>query len=208
MNSLKQHLATMPIIAILRGIQPYEIAAVAHALLHAGIKVIEVPLNSPDAIESIRRLRPLCEGKALCGAGTVTTLTQVNDVTEAGAQVILTPNTNPAVIKRACELGVEIAPGCATATEALSALEAGARALKYFPAGNMGASMLRSISAVLPPEVLCLAVGNIHADNLADFWEAGVRGFGIGSHLYKPGKRDNEVLVDAKRIVAAARTLL
>ena len=207
MPSLQHYLQKTPVIAILRGIRPAEISAVAGILLDSGITAIEVPLNSPDALQSIRQLRALCGDRAICGAGTVTNVQQVRDVASAGGQLIVAPNTNPAVIKEALARGLEVAPGCATASEAFTAIEAGASYLKFFSAGDIGAGAIRSIMAVLPPSVSPLAVGNIHEGNLAEFWAAGVRSFGVGSNVYTPGKSIEAIAEAASAVVATVRAL-
>jgi 2-dehydro-3-deoxyphosphogalactonate aldolase len=175
----------LPVIAILRGIHPHEIAPVAEVLGLAGMRTLEVPLNSPSALESIHLL---CERENyLIGAGTVLSPSQVDDVADAGGQLILSPNMNPSVIERTIERGMISIPGVATMTEAFAALQAGAHALKLFPADSLGLSAIKAWRAVLPPHTTMLCVGGVSEHNLATYRQAGADGFGIGSSLYTPG---------------------
>ena len=196
-----------PVIAILRGVRPDEVLDHADALAAAGVRAIEVPLNSPDALVSIIRLADALGGDCLCGAGTVLTVAEVDAVATTGARLIVSPNTAPAVIARAVELGLTPVPGIATATEAFAAIEAGARHLKLFPARTYGPDHLRQLRAVLPAEVAVLAVGGVGPADMAAWWAAGARGFGLGSELYRPGQTPTDTTAKARRAVAATREL-
>ncbi len=194
-----------PVIAILRGVRPEEIIDIANGLIDAGIRAIEVPLNSPNAIESISRLCTTFNDRCLCGAGTVLDPTEVDAVYHAGGRLIVTPNTEPAVIERAAELGLTVIPGFATATEAFRALQAGASGLKLFPAGTYGPNHLRALRDVLPKSVPLFAVGGVGVANLATWFEAGAFGVAIGGELYKPGDEPAAVADRARNIVGAWR---
>ena len=175
-----------PLVAILRGVRPDEVVAIAESLFAAGLRLVEVPLNSPRPLESIAALRQM-EGRMVWGAGTVLTSDQVEAVADAGGRMIVSPNTNPAVISRTVELGLESLPGFATATEAFAALAAGARRLKLFPAASYGPDHLKALKAVLPLEADVIPVGGVGPDQMAAWTAAGARGFGLGSDLYRPG---------------------
>lgn len=192
-----------PLIAILRGVRPDEVVAIAEAILSAGIAQIEVPLNSPDPLDSIGRLVGMMGTRALCGAGTVLSIADVDAVHAAGGTLIVTPNTNPAVIARSAALGMTTLPGFATATEAFAAIEAGASGLKLFPASSYGPAHLKALKAVLPPGIAVLAVGGVGPATIAEWLAAGANGFGLGSDLYAPGRTPADVGVRAAAIVAA-----
>lgn len=194
-----------PIIAILRGVKPDEVVDIAAVLVAAGIAAIEVPLNSPDPLESIRRLCEAFGKQALCGAGTVLTPGAVDAVAQAGGKLIVTPNTDPEVITHAVARGLTVAPGFATPTEALAAVKAGARTLKLFPAGTYGPGHVKAVKDILPRDVAVYAVGGVGAANV-DAWRAvGVDGIGVGGELYRPGDRPAEVAARAQHLVAAWR---
>lgn len=194
---------TLPLIGILRGISPREAVEVGEALLAAGIERIEVPLNSPDPLESIRRLAEALGDRALIGAGTVLTPGQVRDVFAAGGRLVVSPNCRPAVIEESRRLGMESWPGVATPSEAFDALDAGASGLKLFPAVQVGIEGMRAMRAVLPPGTLLYAVGGIGVDNFADWRAGGIDGAGLGSALYTPGLTAAEVGERASSLVAA-----
>ncbi|MCV6604039.1 MAG: 2-dehydro-3-deoxy-6-phosphogalactonate aldolase [Porticoccaceae bacterium] len=196
---LQQH----PIIAILRGIQPSEILDVADILVAEGIRVIEVPLNSPDPYTSIQLLCERYGHNCLCGAGTVVTAEQVDKVHQAGGKLVVAPNTDTAVIKRSLELGMIPTPGFQTPSEAYQAIHAGATYLKMFPAVNIGLGYFKSISTILPREVKVVATGGINPDNLGQWLQAGVAGLGIGGDLYKPGVSLEDLKQKAQALVAA-----
>lgn len=204
--SLNDTLSKMPVIAILRGVQPSEVEEIAQAILESGIKVIEVPLNSPEPFESINRLSNAFAEKCIIGCGTLLTQKDANRVAEAGGQIAVTPNTRPSVIKRCIKLGMTPIPGWATPTEAFSAYRAGARHLKLFPAASFGSNHVQAIKAVLPDDVKVLAVGGVGASNAKQWIEAGIDGFGIGSDIYKPGRGAEEVHRRCLEIVESIKT--
>jgi len=192
-----------PLVAILRGIRPAEVEAVLESLVAAGIGLIEVPLNSPDPLDSIAILARQAGARAIVGAGTVLDVDQVDAVAAAGGQMIVSPNRDDAVIAATRSAGLLSFPGVFTATEALGAIAAGAHALKFFPADLLGPAGIRAIATILPPEMPLLAVGGVDASNIADYLKAGIAGFGIGSSLYKPGMSAGEVGRRAAEMMAA-----
>jgi 2-dehydro-3-deoxyphosphogalactonate aldolase len=187
MSALDQRLATLPLIAILRGVRPNEVLAVGAALIEVGFAVIEVPLNSPQPFESIARLAKQHGGQALIGAGTVLDPADVARVADAGGRLIVMPHGDPAVIAAAKRLELIAAPGVATPTEAFAALAAGADALKLFPAEALPPAVVKAWRAVLPKAVQLLPVGGITPAHMAPYLAAGANGFGLGSALYKAG---------------------
>lgn len=194
----------MRLIAILRGVTPDEVVAIGECLVRAGIGTIEVPLNSPRALDSIRLLHGrFATGGTVVGAGTVMTPRQVDAVAGAGATLVLSPDTNPAVVAAAKALGLVVVPGVATVTEALRALDAGADALKLFPADVLGTATLKAWRSVMAPDVRFVAVGGIDASNAASFLAAGAVGVGVGGSLYRPGWSVDQVRAAAERLVAA-----
>jgi len=205
--TLDEALAECPVVAIVRGVRPDEILGHAQALYEAGVRGVEVPLNSPEPIESLRRLSREFGDRMVTGAGTVLQAARVDEVAEAGGRLIVAPNTSPEVIRRAVELKLDPIPGFASATEAFVALEAGARHLKLFPAVTYGPAHLRQLKAVLPPEAVVWAVGGVGAPQMADWWAAGARAFGLGGELYKAGQSVAETADKAAAVVAAIRKL-
>jgi len=191
------------IIAILRGITPDEIAAACTALIDAGITFIEVPLNSPNAISSIKIAASEFGSKAMIGAGTVITIDDVESVAGVGGKFIVSPDCNEAVIKRTRSLGLASYPGVFTPSEAFRAIAAGANGLKFFPAEVLGPKGIRAIKAVVPPEVPLFAVGGANPDNFDQYFAAGCSGFGLGTFLYKPGASAIQISENAKSAVAA-----
>ena len=193
-----------PVVAILRGITPEEMLPVCEALRTAGIRLLEVPLNSPDALESIRRAAAKyhAAGELLAGAGTVLTAQNVRDVAAAGGRFIISPDANPEVIRETKRLGLVSIPGFFTATEAFTALRAGADYLKLFPAGKLGPGYVKDLKAVIKAPIL--AVGGVDTDNIAAFLDV-CAGVGIGSALYKPGKTPAEIEQAAAVCAAAVR---
>ena len=192
-----------PLVAILRGVQPGEVVAVAEALFDAGFRLIEVPLNSPEPLESIARLAKAFANRAVIGAGTVLRVAEVSAVQKAGGAMIVSPNTNADVIAATKQIGLVSLPGFATASEAFAALEAGATALKLFPAEGASPAVLKAMRAVLPRGVRLLPVGGITPGNMAPWREAGAAGFGIGSALYSPGVGLDEIARRARTFVEA-----
>ena len=197
--------ATMPIVAILRGLAPREALSIGSALVEAGIRILEVPLNSPDPFDSIGQLARAFAGHATVGAGTVLTPEDVDRVRDAGGQIVISPNTNRDVIRRTREAGLVSLPGCLTPTEAFTALEAGAHAVKLFPGELVTPSIARAMAAVLPRGTRLLVVGGVSTDNIADWRGSVVHGFGIGSSLFKPGNTAAEVRDRARALVDAVR---
>ncbi len=202
---LIQALQQCGLIAILRGVQPHEVVAIGHALYDAGFRTIEVPLNSPEPLASIRALRDALPADCLVGAGTVLTPQACADVAAAGGQVIVMPHSDPTVIRAAKAAGLACAPGVATLTEAFAALAAGADVLKLFPAEALAPAVLKAWRAVLRPPVALLPVGGITPDNLAPYAAAGASGFGLGSALYRPGDSAEQVARNAAAFVQAWR---
>ena len=192
-----------PLVAILRGIQPHEALAIGAALVAAGVRLIEVPLNSPDPFASIVALQAEFGGTALIGAGTVLDLAAVEELAATGGKLMVTPNTNPALIARGVELGLEPVPGFLTPTEAFAGLAAGARRIKLFPATAQGPNYLKALREVLPKSCGVWAVGGIGADNAAEWIAAGAEGIAAGGSVYKPGMTAAEVGERARALVAA-----
>ena len=192
-----------PLIAILRGVGPDEVVAIGEELVAAGFALIEVPMNSPDPLDSVARLAEAFGSRALIGAGTVLTAVQVAAVRDAGGRMVISPNANPDVIRASTAAGLASLPGIATPTEALAALDAGATALKLFPAEAASPAVLKAMRAILPSNVRILPVGGITPDGMAPWREAGAAGFGLGSALYKPGMSASDVGGRARDFVAA-----
>jgi len=203
MIDLKTALARCPLVAILRGVKPDEVAPIAAALIDAGFSIIEVPLNSPDPYASIGRLAHQFGDLALIGAGTVLTPTQVNDVNAAGGRLIVMPHADTEVIKAAKAARMISLPGFATPTEAFAAIHAGADGLKLFPAEAAPPAILKAMKAVLPPDMPILPVGGITPERMDAYFQVGAAGFGLGSALYKPGDTAEQVAAAAKKFIAA-----
>ena len=205
--SLAAAMARLPLVAILRGIKPGEAVAIGRVLIEAGFSLIEVPLNSPDPLASIRLLADAFGATAMIGAGTVINPADVDRVEAAGGRLIVMPHGDVVVVRRAKALGLAAMPGFATPTEAFAVLAAGADALKLFPAEANPPPVLKAMKAVLPKSAPVLPVGGIGPDSMAAYVEAGAAGFGLGSALYRPGDAPDTVLAKANRFVAAFRAL-
>ena len=205
MSRLEAAFAEAPLVAILRGVRPDEVAAVGEALHGAGVRIVEIPLNSPEPFESLRRLVDALGDQLVCGSGTVLRAEEADRVADAGGEILVSPNTDSAVIGRALERGLVPMPGFATPTEAFSAYAAGARWLKLFPAVSLGPAHLKQVMAVLPRDVRVLAVGGVGPAAFADWRAAGAQGFGLGSELYRPGDSPAAVAEKARACMAALR---
>jgi len=203
--TLHDYLDRLPLIAILRGVTPDEVVPIGRALAAAGFSTIEVPLNSPDPIESIRRLNEALGATCLIGAGTVMTPGQVNDIAAAGGRLIVMPHSDPAVVRAAKTAGLYCVPGVATPTGGFAALANGADALKLFPAEQLVPAVVKAWRAVFPKALRFLPVGGITTANMAAYLSAGADGFGLGSALYRPGLTAEDVGARAKNFVEALR---
>ena len=192
-----------PLIAILRGIQPFEAVSIAGVILEAGIDKIEVPLNSPNPFDSIRAIAKKYGNQALIGAGTVLTVAQVKQVRAAGGQLVVSPNCDPNVIRATIAEGMQSWPGVFTPSEALTALKAGATGLKLFPGDMAGPNGLKAMRAILPIGTKVYAVGGTAPDNFSQWVEASANGFGLGTAIYKPGDTAETVTIKAQAIVKA-----
>jgi 2-dehydro-3-deoxyphosphogalactonate aldolase len=195
-----------PLIAIIRGVEPGEVEAIGEALVEAGIRIIEVPLNSPQPLDSIARLARRLRGRALVGAGTVLRVADVAEVEAAGGGIIVSPSTDQEVIRATVRAGLVSAPGYFTPSEAFMAIEAGAHALKLFPAEAATPAVLKAQLAVLPKGVPMIAVGGIEPDNMQPWLAAGASGFGLGGGLYQPGQTAEQTLDKARAYVAGVRS--
>lgn len=191
------------LIAILRGITPDEVVEIGQAVFDQGISIIEIPLNSPEPMESIRRLAAQLNDQALVGAGTVLTTADVESVAEAGGRLIVSPHCSADVIQASKSCNLVSCPGVMTATECFMALQYGADALKFFPSFLVGPNGLTALQAVLPDGTRTFAVGGVGPDNFREWLDAGVTGFGIGTALYKPGMTAAQVSQRAHAIVSA-----
>ena len=204
--TLDSFLDRFPLIAILRGVHPDEVEAIGDVLIDAGFSILEVPLNSPEPLDSIARLASRFPD-ALIGAGTVMTPQAVHDVASAGGRLILMPHSDPAVVCAARDAGLLCVPGVATPTEAFAALANGASALKLFPAEQMPPAIVKAWRAVVPHQVRLLPVGGINPDSMAAYLAAGAAGFGLGSALYRPGMTAAEVAQRAQAFRTALEAL-
>lgn len=201
-EDVRNYLEQCPLVAIIRGVTPDDAEAIGAALFAAGIRIIEVPLNSPDPLASVRKLAGSLGDRALVGAGTVLDPGEVARVQAAGGRLIVSPNTDPAVIRATVAAGLVSCPGYFTPSEAFTALEAGAHALKFFPAEAATPAVLRAHKAVLPKDVPVIVVGGVTPDSMRSWREAGADAFGLGSGLYKPGQSAAETAGKARAYVA------
>jgi 2-dehydro-3-deoxyphosphogalactonate aldolase len=197
-----RYLEECPLVAIIRGVTPGEAVAIGEALYEGGIRMIEVPMNSPEPLKSIELLANKLGDRALIGAGTVIDPVDVARVRDAGGRLVVAPNTDVAVISAAASAEMVSNPGYFTPSEAFAALEAGATALKLFPAEGAAPAMLKAHLAVLPKDVTVLIVGGITPDNMRPWLDAGAKGFGLGSGLYKPGQTAAETVEKTRAYVA------
>jgi 2-dehydro-3-deoxyphosphogalactonate aldolase len=205
---LRAALGETPLIAILRGITPSQVLQVTRALVEAGIRVVEVPLNSPEPLRSIELVARWVDGEAMVGGGTVLQPADVGRIGDAGGRLIVTPHCAPPILEAARERGLMTLPGIATPSEAFGALHHGADGLKLFPAEGASPPVLAAMRAVLPPETLVLPVGSITAAAMPAFWEAGADGFGLGSALYRAGQSAEETSRRARSLVEQIRALM
>ena len=205
-SALAQAMAQLPLVAILRGLTHAEAPAIGDALVSSGFALIEVPLNSPEPLQSIATLAARYP-QALVGAGTVLHARQVQEVHAVGGRLIVAPNFNPAVVAQAVSLGMVVLPGVATPSEAFAALDAGAHGLKLFPAEMISPGVVKALRAVLPASVPLLTVGGIGPDNMGAYKKAGASGFGIGSSLYKPGQSAAQTLAAAHHFIQHWKSL-
>ncbi len=201
----RRYLDQCPLVAIIRGVTPDDAEAIGEALHEGGIRIIEVPLNSPDPLTSIERLAKRFGETVLVGAGTVLDVASVGRVRDAGGRIIVSPNTNTNVIAATAEAGLVSSPGYFTPSEAFAAIGAGAHTLKLFPAEGASPAVLKAQLAVLPKDIPILAVGGIAPDNMAPWLAAGASGFGLGSGLYKPGQSAADTLAKARAYVAGLK---
>jgi 2-dehydro-3-deoxyphosphogalactonate aldolase len=199
---LHRYLDECPLVAIIRGVTPDQVETIGDAIYEGGIRIIEVPLNSPDPLKSIERLAARFADRMLVGAGTVLDTTDVQHVRDVGGRIIVSPDTNIEVIAAAAEAGLVASPGYFTPSEAFAALRAGATALKLFPAEGASPAVLKAHLAVMPTHVPVLAVGGITPDNMRPWLDAGATGFGLGGGLYKAGQNAAETLEKARAYVA------
>ena len=200
-----RHFSACPLVAIIRGVTPDEAEGIGEALFEAGVRIIEVPLNSPDPLKSIERLAKNLGDRAMIGAGTVLDPLRVAEVKSAGGQLIVSPNTNAEVIAATVAAGLASCPGYFTPSDAFAALAAGAHALKLFPAEAATPAVVKAQRAVLPKDVPIIVVGSVKRDLMAAWQEAGANGFGLGSGVFKPGDGPAQVLENARSYVAGLR---
>ena len=200
-----RYFAECPLVAIIRGVTPEDAEATAAAIFQGGIRIIEVPLNSPRPFDSIEIIAKAFGDRALVGAGTVLKTDDVQRVQAVGGRLIVAPNMNEDVIRATADAGMVSSPGVFTPTEAFAAIAAGANALKLFPAEAASPAVVKAQKAVLPKDVPLIVVGGVRVDNVVDWLEAGADGFGLGSGLYKPGQDPTLTLDQAKAFAAAVR---
>ena len=201
-EALRGRMAECPLVGIIRGVTPDEVVAIGEAIWAAGIRIIEVPLNSPDPLASIGRLADAMGDRAIVGAGTVLDVADVARVRDVGGQIVVSPSGDPEVIAATVAAGMISAPGYFTPSEAFTALKAGAHALKLFPAEGAPPAVVKAQRAVLPRDVPLIVVGGVTPDNMAAYLAAGASGFGLGGNLYKPGQTPEATGAKARAYVA------
>ena len=200
-----RYFSNCPLVAIIRGVTPPEAAEIGGALFEGGIRIIEVPLNSPEPLSSIEKLAGELGEEALVGAGTVLEPADVRRVRDCGGRLVVSPNMNPAVISATVEAGLVSCPGVFTPTEAFAALANGAHALKLFPAEAASPKVVKAVRAVLPKQVRLLVVGGVTPESVGRWLDSGADGFGLGGGLYKPGQTAEETLRKARAYVEAVK---
>jgi 2-dehydro-3-deoxyphosphogalactonate aldolase len=203
-ETFRRHFTDCPLVAIIRGVTPADAVDIGRAIFDAGIRIIEVPLNSPDPFDSIGRIADALGDEALVGAGTVLDPADVQRVRDAGGRLIVSPNTSPPVIAASVEAGMASCPGFFTPTEAFTALAAGAHALKFFPGEAASPKVVKALRAVIPKDVPLMVTGGVTAESIPAWREAGANGAGLGSGLYKPGQDAATTAEKARAFVAAA----
>ena len=204
-EDFQRYFAEMPLVAIIRGVSPDDAEATAKGIFEAGIRIIEVPLNSPQPFDSIKIIADAFGDRALIGAGTVLNTDNVKRVQHVGGRLIVAPNTNAEVIRATVDAGMVSSPGYFTPSEAFTAIEAGAHSLKLFPAEAASPSVVKAQKAVLPKDIPLIVVGGVNGDNIGGWLDCGADGFGLGSGLYKPGQDAEETHRKAKAFVAAVK---
>ena len=202
---LHRYLDECPLVAIIRGVTPADAEVVVDAIYEAGMRIIEVPLNSPEPLKSIELLADKFGDRMLVGAGTVLNAHQVADVKSAGGRIIVSPNANLAVVSATAAAGLVASPGYFTPTEAFAAIDAGATALKLFPAEAASPAVLKAQLAVIPKDIPVMVVGGVKPDNMRPWLDAGAAGFGLGGGLYQPGQSAGETLEKARAYVAGVK---
>lgn len=207
-EKLAYFLDSMPIVAILRGITPDKAIEVVDCLFDSGIQIVEVPLNSPNALDSIGLISEKFGKTMLVGAGTVLTAIQVREIADVGGQLIVSPCMKPEVIRAAANMEMVSLPGVSTPTEAFAALDEGASGLKAFPGEMLAPSVIKSWRTVLPLETKVLPVGGIDTNNMPEYWTAGANGFAIGGALYRSDKTLGDIRSDALEMVSLAETFI
>jgi 2-dehydro-3-deoxyphosphogalactonate aldolase len=204
-EDFRRYFAECPLVAIIRGVTPADSEAIAGALYEGGIRIIEVPLNSPDPLESIRIISRAYGDRALIGAGTVLDAEDVSRVADAGGRLVVSPNTNVSVIEATLAAGMVSSPGYFTPSEAFAAIRAGAQSIKLFPAEAASPAVVRAQKAVLPKDVPLIVVGGVTPESVPEWLAAGADGFGLGGGLYKPGQDAAATLEKARAYVTAVR---
>jgi 2-dehydro-3-deoxyphosphogalactonate aldolase len=204
-EDFQTYLSELPLVAIIRGVSPDDAEVTAKAIFEAGIRIIEVPLNSPQPFDSIKIIADALGNRALIGAGTVLNTDDVKRVQHVGGRLIVAPNTDTDVIRATVDAGLVSSPGYFTPSEAFTAIKAGAHALKLFPAEAASPAVVKAQKAVLPKGIPLIVVGGVNVDNIGGWLDCGADGFGLGSGLYKPGQSAEETLQKARTFVAAVR---